>query len=354
MKKAEDTIRGLKGYKRFCYSDNKQDCSRRTRPCALPVSLSLHPTLYGEWNLPEGKICSLKRGARPVEIDNFGTFVASMFPDKLIQSNKTQELILSGKAPITKQQFKELPIDKLRLMRLAVGRDFREGNPTSQVIRSIIKFGSPVDRLSPEQLETAFRKWATNTMLPAVRRLSNAQFHVQAVSLALLRPLIEDAVKRDALFALGSVFLVFLVVAIHTNSIFLAVVTLLQILLSFPLTFIVYRFIFQVKHFGVLNVTTLFLLLGIGADDVFVFTDTWHQAGEKLGPDCQLVDRMIYTSYDNDLPNYADQHSGCVGGDVSICAILASNHRVSLRADPPSSVFCWQVSAEQIQENGRR
>merc|ERR1719362_1946498 len=51
-----------------------------------------------------------------------------------------------------------------------------------------------------------------------------------------------------------------------------------QILMSFPLAYFFYRFIYGIPQFDMLSILVIFVLLGIGADDVFVFTDAWLQS----------------------------------------------------------------------------
>jgi len=290
MRQAEKKVLELQKYPRYCYKDASTDCNNRTRQCALPISLSQSPFTYGEWDIELQKLCGFKsEQIAPVRIPEYIIFLGSFFPESFKKS------ISALIQQLPKLKILEQARENQEKMSLALGTDFSQTNPTSQLMRSVIPMGYPVGNLSTEELIVEFGKWAMEKVVPAINSLSTSKFHLQAVSASLVRPLIESAVIRVALFALGSVFLVFIVAAIHTGSFFLALITMLQILLSFPLPFFVYRYIFQIKHFGVLNVTTLFLLLGIGADDVFVFTDTWNQAGEKLGPNCKLVDRMIFT-----------------------------------------------------------
>jgi predicted RND superfamily exporter protein len=44
---------------------------------------------------------------------------------------------------------------------------------------------------------------------------------------------------------------------------------------------IIYQYIFQLRYFGVLHILTLYIILGIGADDIFVFYDTWKNSASK-------------------------------------------------------------------------
>ena len=45
-----------------------------------------------------------------------------------------------------------------------------------------------------------------------------------------------------------------------------------------------YRVVFDYRYFGIFHVLGLFIILGIGADDVFVFYDTWRESGHYKFP----------------------------------------------------------------------
>jgi hypothetical protein len=64
----------------------------------------------------------------------------------------------------------------------------------------------------------------------------------------------------------------------HTGSFFLAQLGMMQILFSFPLSYFVYRFVFQVQYFSAFNILIVFIVLGIGADDLFVLVDAYKQS----------------------------------------------------------------------------
>merc|ERR1719464_2523099 len=75
-----------------------------------------------------------------------------------------------------------------------------------------------------------------------------------------------------------AVLIVLCYMTIHLSSFFLALCALFQILMSFPLAYFIYRAVFQIPHYDTLSSLILFVLLGVGADDVFVFTDAWLQS----------------------------------------------------------------------------
>lgn len=87
-----------------------------------------------------------------------------------------------------------------------------------------------------------------------------------------------EALQRDLILAFGSAVIVVAAMLVHTRSVFVTVVGLVQIILSFPLAFFVYRFIAGYSYFPVLNFIGVFVSFAIGADDVFVAVDKMKNA----------------------------------------------------------------------------
>jgi len=85
----------------------------------------------------------------------------------------------------------------------------------------------------------------------------------------------------DTGFALFSIMFVFGYLTYHLGSFFLAYIGVVLILLSFPLTVLVTEGILRVTFFNSLHTLVIFIVLGIAADDIFVFIDAWRQS-EKI------------------------------------------------------------------------
>ena len=85
-------------------------------------------------------------------------------------------------------------------------------------------------------------------------------------------------IKKDTGFAVFSVLFVFLYLNVHLRSIFLATVGIILIMFSFSITAIVCEGIFRVTYYSNLHSLTIFIVLGIAADDIFVFIDAWRQS----------------------------------------------------------------------------
>jgi hypothetical protein len=90
--------------------------------------------------------------------------------------------------------------------------------------------------------------------------------------------LAENAVGMDMLLATGSALITAIAILIHTRSPFLTLVGLIQIALSFPLAFFIYRFLGQFDFFPFLNFIGVFVVFALGADHVFVAVDKWKNA----------------------------------------------------------------------------
>ena len=89
---------------------------------------------------------------------------------------------------------------------------------------------------------------------------------------------VEEAVNHDAKLAGISGSLILILLFIMSGFSLSATLTgITTILSSFPLAFFVYRIIFKVETVGALNVVSLFVIMGIGIDDVFVFLNTFKQ-----------------------------------------------------------------------------
>jgi hypothetical protein len=72
------------------------------------------------------------------------------------------------------------------------------------------------------------------------------------------------------------VLLVWLYMALTLQSIPLASIGVMQIFLSFPISIFLYRVVFGYETISVMAVVSLWVVTGIGADDIFVMTETWR------------------------------------------------------------------------------
>ena len=81
---------------------------------------------------------------------------------------------------------------------------------------------------------------------------------------------------QDAMFACLSILFVFCFLIYHLKSFFLASTGMSLIIFSFPISQIICEGVLEVTYVGVLHAMVVFIVLGIGADDIFVFIDGWR------------------------------------------------------------------------------
>ncbi len=58
---------------------------------------------------------------------------------------------------------------------------------------------------------------------------------------------------------------------------------------------LVYRYVFDFKYFGVFHVLSIFIILGIGVDDIFIYYDTWVASEDR--PFASLDHRLADVFY---------------------------------------------------------
>merc|ERR1711871_1431955 len=123
---------------------------------------------------------------------------------------------------------------------------------------------------------------------------------VEWFAISMMSNEFQRMLGQDFLAPIGSIVIVLCWILFHTKSGFVGSLGMLQILLSLPFAYTIYRFVFGIRAFSQMHILAIFLVLGVGADDIFVLTDAWHQSkrdvkqtpGSSLQE--QLTRRMAY------------------------------------------------------------
>eukprot|EP00177_Eucheuma_denticulatum_P004660 GFKZ01008474.1.p1 GENE.GFKZ01008474.1~~GFKZ01008474.1.p1 ORF type:complete len:1014 (+),score=125.22 GFKZ01008474.1:449-3490(+) len=280
MKKVEDAILNREGYSDFCLRDPEvTDCDGRELPCVFPRSILNSPFLYGQFTTDadgEERLCGREAGTREISDNDFERFIDSLVVQDS-DGNAVPNPTFSG----------------------FLGIDFSDETKSTWITQSTFRFGQPFANFSSlddrvEDQAKAIEDW-TFAAADDIQSFTTPTIDVFLIGAALIDASFGAVVTRDLTFSVVAIILVFLVIWFHTTSAFLASTAMAQIFLAFPLAYVVYRFIFRQDYFGALQILVIFLLLGIGADDVFVFTDAWKQSNVVLGKGCDLETRMSWT-----------------------------------------------------------
>jgi len=145
------------------------------------------------------------------------------------------------------------------------------------------------------------------SLIPAVEALRQEMAEARELEFRwiagndVLNSFFQSVLSRDVAFVLGAVIFVLLYIRFHTGSIFLAWTAVWAIIICFPAGAFWTIIVCQVKFFDPLNMFLLFVLLGLGADGIFIVFDQWEQSREGMkywaelhGEDQAMTYRMSY------------------------------------------------------------
>lgn len=117
----------------------------------------------------------------------------------------------------------------------------------------------------------------STALLPYYRSLrdlqlpGNSSVRLAGMDLGLKEALFNEYVIRDsALLCIGAA-LVCLLMWWYTASIFLTFMSVTAVFLSLAVAYTIYSFVFELDFFPFMNLLAAVILVGIGADDVFVY-----------------------------------------------------------------------------------
>eukprot|EP00928_Gymnodinium_smaydae_P021462 TRINITY_DN18371_c0_g2_i1.p1 TRINITY_DN18371_c0_g2~~TRINITY_DN18371_c0_g2_i1.p1 ORF type:complete len:1173 (+),score=156.61 TRINITY_DN18371_c0_g2_i1:50-3568(+) len=89
---------------------------------------------------------------------------------------------------------------------------------------------------------------------------------------------VMEIIKGDLYLAAGSITFVLFYLMVHTRSIVLAFVGLITVFMSVPFAYVFFAFLSGATKLNIATMLSLFLVVGLGADVVFVYTDFWRDS----------------------------------------------------------------------------
>lgn len=185
--------------------------------------------------------------------------------------------------------------------------DLSPSNKRSKYMRCMFGMGSPLAGFRNAKDREADQDLKYDDSVAYIRETVNKKWFTQSAEERPLRPLVfgsrilqqqfAEVSVTDMVWAAGSVVFVYAYLFFHTGSIFVASLELLQILCSMPLAILVYKLVYGIDFFQTLHSLSVFIILGIGCDAVFIFVDAWNQAPVNVlrTDDETLIKRMRFT-----------------------------------------------------------
>ena len=167
-------------------------------------------------------------------------------------------------------------------------------------VRSLLQFGAPLEGFASESedisaqyklYEDFFAVWEKEiwAYFKVINTGSESAYqtpfyagdlHVRFWGFDVQQLEFQRIVQTDMLFSIFSIMFVYYWMTVHTGSLFLASLGMLQIVCSLPIGNGIYKLLFGIEYFDTLHTLVIFLVLGVGADDIFVLNDGWTQTAE--------------------------------------------------------------------------
>mmetsp|Transcript_28927 Transcript_28927/g.55390 ORF Transcript_28927/g.55390 Transcript_28927/m.55390 type:complete len:1169 (-) Transcript_28927:363-3869(-) len=162
-------------------------------------------------------------------------------------------------------------------------KDFAvNGDGNSYGFQSVFYLGMPIDgyaddKDSPSDQYTKIGQWLYDKFDAKLSALDTGDMDIYwgDTEFKMLEAEIAVILMQSFAYLVLAVMFVWVYLVYMLDSVFLAATGMLQILLClFPSLFL-YRVICQQSYFGTLNLISVFIVVGVGVDDIFVFHDDW-------------------------------------------------------------------------------
>lgn len=171
-----------------------------------------------------------------------------------------------------------------------VDGSFSKDNPRSRFLRAELKFGYPLKSGGSKHTQTkAFKKYLVK-YVEGLKKLSTNKVRLLYGGNTIFDYEVDKTLWADIRLALFTIVFVGAFVFIFTRfSFFLTLFGIISITTPLCLAYYLFRIVFKVKSLGILSGISLFIIIGIGVDDVFVFVNTFRQAHSARSLEARML-----------------------------------------------------------------
>ncbi|QDZ20569.1 patched-related protein [Chloropicon primus] len=269
MHEVESIVTGYKTREDYCllrYSETGD--SLGCQPAYSPASAVFDPQgqLVSNWTEVIREKAQNKK--------DHGYFFSTDFDPVQVKAGHTRSIVFSG-----------LPLQGF------VNKDDRGNEQGDKIIRNyLVKAGNQIHNYLGTKQTLFWGKYMDS------KNRIKGDLEVLWWGFGLQQELFSEAAMQDFFWAAFSFVSVGIYMGIHTKSAFIALIGMLEISFTIWLAFFFYRVVLQITYFTGIHFLAAFLLLGIGADDVFVFVDAFKQSEHMSSISHSLLKRLEYTS----------------------------------------------------------
>jgi len=221
-------------------------------------------------------------------------------PSKLVFNGQGKEMVPLGSTLRL--------LDTFKLTRLLLPSDYDKENPEAlKIVRSAFRFKfyccqSTDSRQSQKKTAKVFReafdKFFSEVALPFLEVANEGPaalpFHIWYEVDGLQTMQVMQALLNDIFLAAGSMLFVLAYVVFHTRSVFLSFMGIGIVLFSVPFSYVVFAVTAGTQTMSIASFLSLFLIVGLGSDVIFVYTDFWRDSVRKKDDE---AGRIVWTLF---------------------------------------------------------
>lgn len=196
-------------------------------------------------------------------------------------------------------------LERHQLDKVVLPKNFDlETGGTPQFLRSAFRFkvvvAKPGDTRADKSRRSQELEEAWDTLIEAVIPLLEKGFDDDAdvamwfEGTKLFELQVIRALVSDTTLAACSMAFIFAYIVFHTGSVVLSLAGVSLCFAAVPLAYILQAIVFGVTTLSFASFLSVFLILGFGADIIFVFTDYWRESKDHRGT---YDDRLLWTMW---------------------------------------------------------
>ena len=175
--------------------------------------------------------------------------------------------------------------------------------------RSHFPLGWPMESGTDRDNQRKIERFLKEEMVPEIenqRKIVNGGLRINYYSWNIFASGALGQAIGDMLLAVASLIFIIGFMWFQTGSLWVTSLAVLSIITSFWITNLFYRIVLDYRYIGYFHVIVIFIILGIGADDVFVFFNIWRASALEKYPslehrlsDChrRAGGTMFFTSF---------------------------------------------------------
>lgn len=178
-------------------------------------------------------------------------------------------------------------MEEHRVKDIIVPRNYEDGTPL-KMIRSAFRFkrfcctsvqSSSEQRAVLSEMRANWDRFLDGTVIPALReeqfREKKPKMEMFYTGSTLYSKEVTSTLMGDLFLAGGSMAFVLVYLILHTNSILLGCLGLMLIASAIPTSYVLFALVTGSNKMSIASFLSVFLIVGLGSDVVFVYTDFW-------------------------------------------------------------------------------